>query len=78
MERVKTSIFIEVVLALETKKEPQEKTNLSIFKDEFSSKTDPSILTSVAWQLFEQLNQTSRVCSIESNKPLPTQFHSIT
>ena len=49
-ERIKAWIFLEEVLAIEIMKEPQsnleEKDNASILKDNFSSKTVPSIFTS--------------------------------
>ena len=49
-ERIKAWIFLEEVLAIEIMKEPQSnlegKDNASILKDNFSSKTVPSIFTS--------------------------------
>ena len=58
MEQIKVLIFLEAVLAIETMYEPQpnleEKVNPSILKDDFSSRTDQSIFTSVAAVLLDQ------------------------
>ena len=63
VERIKASIFLEAVLALEIMQEPQsnleKKVDSSTLKDDFSSRTDPSILTSIAPELLDQSNKTS-------------------
>ena len=50
--RIKAPIFLEAVLAIEIMSQPQsnleEKVNPSILKDDFSSRTDPSIFTFLA------------------------------
>ena len=57
IERNKTSIFLETVLAIEIMYEPQsnseEKVNPNFLKDDFSSRTDPSIFTSIALVLLD-------------------------
>ena len=63
VERIKAPIFSEAVLAKEIMHEPQfnleKKVDSSILKDDFSSRTDPSILTSIAPELLDQSNKTS-------------------
>ena len=58
----KAPIFLEVVLATEIMKETQsnleEKNNLSILKDGFSPRTDPSIFTLTAPVLLDRSNKT--------------------
>ena len=55
--------FLDTVLAMEIMSEPQsnlgKKVNPSILKDDFSSKTDPSIFISIAPVLSDHLNETS-------------------
>ena len=67
VERIKALIFLEAVLAIEIIQEPQsnleKKVDFSTLKDDFSSKTDPSILTSMTFSSFE------------INKPLPVPVH---
>ena len=59
-ERIKAPIFLEAVLATEVMQEPQsnleEKVNPSILKNEFFSRIDPSIFTSIAPVLLDQSN----------------------
>ena len=62
LHRIKASIFLEVILAIENL---EEKVNPSILRDDFSPRTDPSIFTSIT-KLVEFF-------SIEINKPLPAQ-----
>ena len=54
---------MKAVLAIETMYEPQsnleEKVNPSILKDDFSSRADPSIFTSIAPVLLVQSNETN-------------------
>ena len=56
-EQIKASISLEAVLVIEIMKEPQsnleEKVNPSILKDDFSSRTDPFIFTSIEPVLFD-------------------------
>ena len=63
IERIKAPIFLEAVLGIEVMQEPQlnlaEKVNPSILKDGFSSRTDPSIFTSMAPALLDQSIETS-------------------
>ena len=63
VERIKAPIFLEAVLAIEIMYEPQsnleKKVDSSTLKDDFSSRTDPSILTSIAPELLDQSNKTS-------------------
>ena len=63
IEGIKAPIFLEAVLAIKIMYEPQsnleERVNPSILKDDFSSKTDPSIFTSVAPVLLDLSNETS-------------------
>ena len=63
VERIKVPIFLEAVLATEIMQEPQsnleKKVDSSILKDYFSSRTDPSILRSIAPELLDQSNKTS-------------------
>ena len=65
IERIKTPIFLEPVLPIEILQEPQynleDKVKPSILKDDFSSKTDPFIFTSIAPVLFDRSNETSSV-----------------
>ena len=62
-ERIKTPNFWEAVLAVEIMSELQqnleEKVNPSILKDNFSSRTDPSIFTSIEPVSLDQSNKTS-------------------
>ena len=62
IERIKAPIFLKAVLAIETMKEFQfnsdEKLKPSILKD-ISSRTDPSIFTSIAPVLLDWSNETS-------------------
>ena len=61
IERIKAPIFLEAVLAIETMKETnlEEKVNPNILKDVFSSRTDPSIFTSIAPVFLDWSNGTS-------------------
>ena len=63
IEQIKAPIFLEVVLAKEIMLEPQsnleKKVNPSIQKDDFSSRTDPSIFLSIAPVLLDQSKETS-------------------
>ena len=56
-EQTKVPIFLKAVLVIEIMQESQssleEKVNPSILKYEFSSRTDPSILTSMAQVLLD-------------------------
>ena len=65
IEQMKAPIFLEGVLTMEIMKEPQsnleEKVNPSIIKDDFSSRTGPSIFTSITPVLLDQSNETSWV-----------------
>ena len=62
-ERIKAPIFLDVVLTIEIMQEPQsyleEKDNLMVFKDDFSSGTGQSIFTSIASVLSDWSNETS-------------------
>ena len=51
----------------------EEKVNPSNSKDYFSSRTDPSIFTSIATVLLDR----SKHFSVEINKPLPAPVHSV-
>ena len=53
----------------------EEKVNPNIFKDEFSSQTDPSIFTAIA-PVTGQIKPVS-FFNIEINKPFPTPDHSV-
>ena len=57
------TIFLEAVLAKDIMQEPlsnlEEKVNPSILKDGFSSRTDPSIFTSIEPLLLDRSNETS-------------------
>ena len=63
MEQIKSPILLEAALAIEIMLELQsnleEKVNPSILKDDFSSRTDPFIFTSIALMLLEWSNETS-------------------
>ena len=63
IEQMKAPIFLEGVLTMEIMKEPQsnleEKVNPSILKDDFSSRTGPSIFTSIEPLLLDRSNETS-------------------
>ena len=63
IERIKVQNFMEAVLAIEIMQKPQsnleEKVNRSILKDNFFSRTDPSIFTSTAPALLHWSNKTS-------------------
>ena len=63
IERIKAPIFLQTVLALEIMLEPQsnleEKVDPSILKDDFSSRTKPSIFTSITPKLLDQPKQNS-------------------
>ena len=63
IEQMKAPIFLEGILTMEIMKEPQsnleEKVNPSIIKDDFSSRTGPSIFTSITPVLLDQSNETS-------------------
>ena len=63
IERIKSPIFLEALLAIEIMEEPQcnleERVNPSILKDNFSSRTDLSIFTAIAPVLLDQSNETS-------------------
>ena len=65
IELIKAPIFLEADLAIEIMQEPQsnleEKVNSSILKDDFSSRTDPSIFTSIEPLLLDRSNETSWV-----------------
>ena len=65
IEQIKAPIFLEAVLAIEIMKEPQsnleEKVNPIILKDDFSSRTDPSIFTSITPVLLDWSIETSSV-----------------
>ena len=75
------SIFQGVVLAIEIMHKPQsnleEKVNPSILKDDFSSKTNLFIFTSIAPVLLDRSNKASCFSSTEINKPLPAPVHHI-
>ena len=62
-KRIKAPIFLETVLAIEIMQEPQsnleDKVNPSILKVDFSSRTDPSIFTSITPVLLDWSNETS-------------------
>ena len=57
IEWIKTSLFLETVLAMESKVLAME--SISILKDDFSSKTDPSISISIALDLLDWSNKTT-------------------
>ena len=57
-ERIKVLIFLEAVLVIEIAPKLEDKDNLSLLKDDFSSKTDPSITMSLARVLLDQSNET--------------------
>ena len=57
IERIKIPIFLEVVLERDNLKAPIQ-LNPSILEDDFSSRTDPSILTSLAPVLLHWSNKT--------------------
>ena len=63
IEQIKAPIFLGVVLAIEIMSDPQsnldEKDNPSILKDDFYSRTDPSIFTSIIPVLLDRSNETS-------------------
>ena len=63
IKRIKTPIFVETAAAIEIMLEPQsnleEKDNPNILKDDFSTRNDPSIFTSIAPVLLDQSNETS-------------------
>ena len=63
IKRIKVSIFLEAVLAIEIIQEPQsnleEKVKPSILKDNFSSRTDPFIFTSTEPLLLDRSNETN-------------------
>ena len=65
IKRIKAPIFLEAVLEIEIIQEPQsnleEKVNPSILKDDFSSRTDPFIFTSIEPLLLDWSNKTSQV-----------------
>ena len=62
-KRIKAPIFLEAVLAIQIMQEPhpnlEEKDNPSILKDGVSSRTDPSIFTSIALVLLDRSIETS-------------------
>ena len=62
IEQIKTPIFLELLLAIEVIKEPQSKleenVNPSILKDDFSSRREPPIFTSIAPVLLDWSNET--------------------
>ena len=62
-EQIKAPIFLEGLLAIEIMSEPQsnleEKVNPSTLKDDFSSRTNPYIFTSIVPVLLDQSNETS-------------------
>ena len=63
------SIFLEATL--EPQSNLHKKDSLSILKDDFFSRADPPIFTSIAIELSDQSNETSlSFSSIEINKPL--------
>ena len=76
LQPIKAPIFLEVVLAIEIMQKPQsnleEKVNTSILKDYFSSRTDPSIFTSIEPVLLDRSNETSEI-----NKLLLPPFHRV-
>ena len=56
----KEAVFLEAVLAIGIMEEPKsnlEKVNTSILKDDFSSRIDPSISTSIAPMLLDLSNK---------------------
>ena len=57
----------------ETQSNLEEKVNPSILKNDFSSRTEPSIFTSTAAVLIDWSNETS----IEINNPLPVPVHGV-
>ena len=58
-ERIKAPIFLKAVLAREPQSNLEEKVKPSILKDDFSSRTDPFIFTSIEPLLLDQSNETS-------------------
>ena len=62
IKQTKALIFLEAVLAIEMMQEPrsnlEEKGNPNILKDDFSSRPDPSIFTSIAPVLLDGSNKT--------------------
>ena len=64
-ERIKSPIFLERFLAIEIMQEPQshleERDSPSILKDDFSSRTNQSIFTTMAPMLLDQSKKTCRV-----------------
>ena len=63
IEQIKAPIFFKAVLAIDmmydSKSNLEEKVNPSILKDDFSSRTDPSLFTSIAPVLLDWPNETS-------------------
>ena len=65
IEQIKAPIFLEVVLAIETMQEPRSKLEEKVcpqhlnHPDDFLSRTDPSIFTSVPPVFLDQSNETS-------------------
>ena len=60
---MKAPIFLKAILPIEIMKEHQsnleEQANPSILKDDFSSRIDPPIFTSIEPLLLDHLNETS-------------------
>ena len=63
IERIKAPIFLEEVLAIQIMQEPpsnlEEKVNPSTLKEDYSSRTDPSIFKSIELYLLDWSNETS-------------------
>ena len=63
IEQIKAPVFLETVLAIEVMEEPQsnleEKVNPRILKDDFSSRADPSMFTSIDPLLLDWSNESS-------------------
>ena len=63
IEQIKAPVSLGAVLAIETMQEPwsnlEDKENLSILKNVFSSRVDPYIFTSIVPELLDWSNKTS-------------------
>ena len=61
IERIKAPIFLKAVLAIEIMPQSnlENKVNPSILKDDFSSRTNPSIFTLIEPLLLDRPNETS-------------------
>ena len=80
IEQIKALIFLEAVLAIKIMYEPQsnleKKDKPSILKDDFSSRTAPSIFTSIAPLLLDWSNKID-FSSTEINKIYPIPIHNV-